>query len=541
MKTKLGINSLILLLTFSCKTSDEKQAETKAFPESQPLNYEIEPTLSCDTAPSEPSITINHPLTGEEYVIEYKNSDQIDYLTRDWESRIPYSKDFFSKENMGGYAPNEMRTTVIDIRNVNGKPSYHYFSNGTAFDTLENLSATKFMAATFSIHKIRQVTKGAEGADIRFNTRVLASDFDVIGKKSDNNYAAGVKLLGGTRHANKMLENWLMTGERNPVVTGSNKDIFNGTWGAGRDYCGDSYSFPAKEIESLTTGKKYKLPEQKRDHKDARTHISGLTFAEWLKRIAVNYRDPNTLPKLINYDVNRWLLPSKETRKSAKPSLTKRDFQLLMYGTAAYSDKEFKDRGLTGSDCGGPLGGSFSTFNGYPRGGLMWDGLRDWPHNAGGVKRLDALFGKRWRMLGKGGSSGVSNREAAVGYMCLPKIEKDGKILFPGREMVVYLHFKNRYRPGVNFTHVHNAAKAIINEMIPGLNGSRGIGEIASAPREEILQNMMEICKISLPVNTFDPSFSTTSHVLSQAMDIHTGMNNKNRMKLPFLNYLYRL
>ena len=69
--------------------------------QSQPLNYEIEPTLSCDTTPSEPSITINHPLTGEEYVIEYKNSDQIDYLNRDWESRIPYSKDFFFKREHG--------------------------------------------------------------------------------------------------------------------------------------------------------------------------------------------------------------------------------------------------------------------------------------------------------------------------------------------------------------------------------------------------------------------------------------------------------
>ena len=51
-----------------------------------------------------------------------------------------------------------------------------------------------------------------------------------------------------------------------------------------------------------------------------------------------------------------------------------------MHGTAAYSDKEFKDRGLTGSDCGGPLGGSFSTFNVYPPG---------WLH-VGWTKRLAA-------------------------------------------------------------------------------------------------------------------------------------------------------
>ena len=149
-----------------------------------------------------------------------------------------------------------------------------------------------------------------------------------------------------------------------------------------------------------------------------------------MKRIAVNYRDVDTLPKLVDYEVSRGALASKQARLAAKPSLTKRDLKLLMYGTAAYSEKEFKDRGLTGSDCGGPVGGSFSMKNGQPRGGMMWDGLRDWPHNVGGVKRLDDLFGKRWRTLGKGGSSGATNKEAVIGYICLPKIVKKGKLIF---------------------------------------------------------------------------------------------------------------
>ena len=378
---------------------------------------------------------------------------------------------------MGGYTPDEMKATVIDIRNVGGKPAYHYFSNDTAFQTVQNLSATKFMGASFSVHKLRNISQGRVGADVRYNSRVLASDFDVIGKQSDNNYAAAVKVIGGNFHADKMIANWLLAGKRDPKVTGSAIDYFGGTWGAHGDYCGPSYNYPPTEVESLTGKGKVTLPPSKSSFGNW-THISGLTFAEWMKRIAVNYRDVDTLPKLVDYEVSRGTLASKQARIAAKPSLTKRDLKLLMYGTAAYSEKEFKDRGLTGSDCGGPVGGSFSMKNGQPRGGMMWDGLRDWPHNVGGVKRLDELFGKRWRTLGKGGSSGATNKEAVIGYICLPKIEKKGKLIFPGREMILHLHFKNRTRPGHNFTHVHKAAKSIIDQMVPGINGTGALGEI---------------------------------------------------------------
>ena len=477
MKRKISLVSSILVLA-GCKTllDDSDKSKTKVFPTDQLLNFTIDPTIKCDTASVGNSVELKHPQTGEPLKLEYKNSDQIDYLNPDWEKRIPMTSDFFSTKNMAGYTPDEMKATVIDIRNVNGKPSYHYFSNGTALQTVQNLSATKFMGASFSVHRLRQQSKGKIGADVRYNSRVLASDFDIIGNKSDNNYAAAVKMIGGSKHADNMLENWMLAGKRDASVSGSGLDTFGGTWGAGSDYC-KGFDYPAKKVKDLVTGEEMELAKQERSSGNW-THISGLTFAEWLKRIAVNYRDPQTMPKMIDYNVNRKDLASVEARKKAKPSLTKRDLQLLMYGTAAYSDKEFKDRGLMGSDCGGSLGATYSMHEGTPRGGMMWDGLRDWPHNAGGVDRLNKLFGKKWRTLGKGGSSDESQREAVSGYICLPKIVKKGKVVFPGRELVIHMHFKNRHRPGHNFTHVHNAAKAVIDQMVPGLVSGGKLHEI---------------------------------------------------------------
>ena len=531
MKRKISWIASILVLT-GCKTlfNDSGNSQEKIFPTDQPLSFTINPTIKCDTASVGNTIELKHPQTGEPLKLEYMNSDQIDYLNPDWEKRIPMTNDFFSTKNMAGYNPDEMKATVIDIRNVNGKPSYHYFSNGTALQTVENLSATKFMGASFSVHKLRHQSKGEMGADVRYNSRVLVSDFDVIGKKSDNNYAAAVKMIGGSKHADKMLENWMLAGKRDPSVSGSAVDYFGGTWGAGSDYCGPAYDYPARKVTNLKNGKEMELDEQEASFGNW-THISGLTFAEWLKRIAVNYRDPQTLPKMIDYNVDRKDLASVEERKKAKPSLTKEDLRFLMYGTAAYSDQEFKDRGLMDSDCGGPLGGSFSMHEGTPRGGMMWDGLRDWPHNAGGVERLNKLFGKKWRTLGKGGSSDKSQREAVSGYICLPKIVKKGKVVFPGREMVIHMHFTNKSREGHNFTHVHTAAKAIIDQMVPGLVSGGELQEIGHGKLAEgtISDDEIEIkekfCKISYPEQYFSslPIWKTKNPFRTQVGQYHNG------------------
>ena len=502
---------IIYLAVTSCKPlhNEEKDSGLKAFPKSHPLPYNVLPVTSCDTAPVSDVITMRHPSNNKNIVLRYTNSTIVDYLTPDWENRIQRTDDFFTEKNLNGYDSDELKLTVIDIRNVNGRPHYHYFSNGTTMQTLQNMSATKFMGASFSVHRIRQLSKGRIGADVRYNSRVLASDLDIIGNVSENRYAAAVKTLGGNAHAEFMIENWMLAGYRDPSITGSKVDYFGGSWGARSDFCGESVPFPTKYVTDLTTGEKLNLPEvcpkevnPKKPYNcasyincDCRgkyrnwNHLSGLTFAEWMKRIAVNYRDPVTLPKLIDYKVSRYALPSKRARQTATPSLTKRDIEILMYGTTAYSPEEFKRRSLDKSDCGGKLGPTYSDYRGKKRGGMMWDGLRDWPHNAGGVDRLHELFNDRWRMLGKAGSGQVGIQqgeekknfkvEAVIGYICLPKIVKKGSPIFPGKELVVHLHFTNKKnRPGYSYTHIHKAAKAVFDQMVPGLNSNGVLREM---------------------------------------------------------------
>jgi len=412
-----------------------------------------------------------HDLSRSGFWDWYKTSDEVDYLSKGWENRIARTTDFFDKLTVLGnanafYDTSEIKVTVVDIRNVGGKPAYHYFTNGTENWTTQNWSSTKFMGASFGIHNVRVRSNGEVGADIRYNGRVLASDLDIIGKESDNRYAYATKMLGGNRNADEMLENWLLAGKREPRDNNSvSLDTFGGAWGTRVDPCGNS---PASTVKDLATGKVASLPADGAALSSDNL-ISGLTFAEWMKRIAVNERDPDTMPKLWNY--SNGPLTRDQARK-LKSSLTTRDLEILFYGSAAYSDPEFKARGLSGSDCGGQLGSTFSESGGQPRGGMMWDGLRDWPHMAGGTTSLTNVFGDRWRTLGKGGSGAGSNGkddEAAIGWMCFPKTTSS-TISFQGRELAVYVHFRNsKGRGNAKYEHMHHVAGQVFDRLVPGL------------------------------------------------------------------------
>ncbi|MCA2960283.1 MAG: hypothetical protein IOD12_08520 [Silvanigrellales bacterium] len=453
-----------------------KESARVAAPADQPISFKIKPTTQCSTGDVGAELNMTHPVTGKPLKVVYKSSDDINYLSKGWESRIPITADFFSSKNLGGYDSSEIKVTVIDVRNVNGKPHYHYFSNGTHMETKQNWSATKFMGASYSIHNIRVQTKGAVGADIRYNGRVLASDLDIIGQESNNNYAGTVKSLGGHKNADQMLENWLLAGKRTPVDGNSTSlDTFGSNWGPPSEPCGAS--LPPTSVTDLTTGKSTSLNVDN-TRLSSSNNISGLTFAEWMKRIAVNERDPDTMPKLWDYTKGA---PTAAQARAAKSSLTKRDLEILMYGSAAYSDAEFRSRGLTGSDCARSLGSNYSESGGQPRGGMMWDGLRDWPHNAGGTTTLTKVFGDGWRTLGKGGSG--DNDESVIGAMCFP-----GTSSFKGRELIVYLHFRNTNgRSAPKYKHMHKVAQAVFDVMIPGLRAGapKDMGtSVARAPVE---------------------------------------------------------
>ena len=89
----LLITSIILFA--GCKKAEDQSSSVNIFPTDQPLSYAIKPTISCDTAPVGSEIALKHPNTGKDIKLVYKNSQEIDYLTSDWENRIPYTKDFF--------------------------------------------------------------------------------------------------------------------------------------------------------------------------------------------------------------------------------------------------------------------------------------------------------------------------------------------------------------------------------------------------------------------------------------------------------------
>lgn len=397
--------------------------------------------------------------------IEYKSSQEVNFLEKGWEDRVPASWDFFTTSDLANQSKSRIFTTVIDVRNVNGMPHYHYFSNGTQLIKSQNWSSTKFMGAASSVHSLRFLSKGQVGADMTYNGRNFASDLDIIGAKSDNQFAAAVKGIGGSRMADELLENWLLAGPRQPGDwPGEAKlDTFGANWGSSTDPCGKE--LPVRTVKNFSDGQVVDLPAP-RPRLSASNHISALTMAEWMKRIAVNFRDPDLVPKLLDYSKTH---SSSEVR-SAAASWTEEDIRILLYGTAALSDNEFKARGLTTKkDCkeGKSRQSWWGAYEGRPRGGMMWDGMRDWPHMAGGSSNLTSLFGKRWRTLGKGGSGG--GQEAAIGWICLPKITNaSGQITFPGKELIIFIKH-NGGGPKKAYQYMHAAAGGIFDRLVPGL------------------------------------------------------------------------
>ena len=316
---------------------NQRQSSRPASPPDQPLTFKVEPLTRCETADVAAELDLAHPTTGKPLKVVYKSSADINYLEKGWESRIPVTADFFDATNTGGYNSDELKVTIVDVRNVGGKPHYAYFSNGTHLETKQNWSSTKFMGASFGIHNVRVQSSGEMGADIRHNGRVLASDLDVIGQASDNKYAVAVKMLGGHRHADLMLENWLLAGKRTPSDSNpTTLDTFGGPWGETVGPCGES--LPLTEVTDISSGKAAALSIDT-DELSKRNLISGLTFAEWMKRIAVNERDPDTMPKMWDYSKGA---PTPAQARAAKNSLSKRDLEILLYGSAAYTEVNFK-------------------------------------------------------------------------------------------------------------------------------------------------------------------------------------------------------
>lgn len=382
----------------------------------QPRPAHRERLLGCATKHTASSRSWKDPITGKQESRIYRKSDDVDYLSNGWENRVASSYTYLTPAHTGE-SPERLRMIIVDVRTVDGVPHYHYYGNATPqipthVRALEPWSSSKVYGVAMAFHRLRFESNGRVGGNSVINggTRI-DEDMDVLNDVSSNLLAGFYKALAGRRLATAMIKNWV----KRPGET------FGGFYGDSTFATNQTFTFRAPDGFSRA----FTL----RNDEFTSNSLSPLTLVEMIKRLGVGFKDAQLLPKMVDYAAN----PSAETIKQAAVSLKPEDLDTLFYGTYR---------------------------NGL--GGMMYDGLRDIPHNMGGSQNLDNLTGGRWRAFGKGGSGFSTSRnkdeESTGDWVCVP-----GQNGSEGLEFAIYAHIEGPNK----VARLHAAIKKATQSLFP--------------------------------------------------------------------------
>jgi hypothetical protein len=411
-------------------------------PSMQPKPKNSEPTLGCATNHTEVNRTWKDPVTGRTESKVYRKADDINYFQNGWENRVASSFKHLTPQHTGE-DPKNLRMVWIDVRTVNGVPHYHYYSNATDslpthVRALEPWSSSKVYGVAMAFHRMRFESGKKLGGTATINGNVsIAADMDVLNDVSSNQLAGFYKALAGRKLSTDMIRNWI----RRP------NESFGGFYGDSTYATNQTFTFrsPAGFSQALTL----------RNDVFTANDLSPLTLAEMIKRLGVGFKDEQLLPKMVNYSAN----PSEQEMRDAEVSLLPEDLRVLFYGT--------NKNGL---------------------GGMMYDGLRDIPHNMGGSAALDAMTGGKWRVFGKGGS-GVSDsrgksEESTGDWVCIPGINGG-----QGLEFALYAHIDGPNK----VARLHGAIKKVARSLYPELSGAVvGGGAATPSPDQQFADKCQE-------------------------------------------------
>jgi len=379
-----------------------------------------QPTLTCSTSSKPKTATI----TGFAAPLEYKNSDEIDYATHGWEDRIPVAQTNFGLEDNG-----RISIAAIDIRNVNGKPHYLYYTNKSARVLHENWSATKSIVIASAMNRIRTLSGGRVGALSNVvgknTTKKLPDLVAEVQLNSDNNSATTFKDLGNRGGVTTFINGWLNL---------QRPERFDGPHGGAAKVTGP---YTVRSLDGTASVQLPLMPYPA----DAQNTLSPLTLAEAVKRLGVNSRDPSLMPRRTDYASGA--LSAADVQKTPQ-GLTDDDLAVLFYGDSlAASTNSSKWRGMSN--------------DGY--------GIESYALPAmGGKANADAKTGGRWRVFSKTGTGTSSARGVTEGvymaHVCLPGF--DG-----GREFAFLLHA--RVGAGETAKTIRaRVTRAIFDRIVPG-------------------------------------------------------------------------
>lgn len=419
------------------------------------------PTLSRDyvVCPLQDSAL---PSTWRGRSLDYKSSAEIDYARNDWASdrRLPISWEGYDSSLLGfpGYqgssrfdsvdVPVNLRMTAVDIRKVDGELRYHYFTNETARNPIENWSSTKSVVMTMAAHKLRQSTGYRYGmrSKVAGTPSWIGDHVNEVARTSDNGTAMWFKSFVGSQGSDHFMRNWL-TGHGSYGLTQS----FGGGHGVYPKNLGSRFAYKNESGRSFSINRSWNWNGQSNT-------VTPLTMAEFWKRLAVNRQDARTWLKKTDYtsryrnDRSALFTPSQDF------SVTDEDLQVILHGYVG------------GNSVGGMLRGAIQSSQ-------MMTAM-------GGAGRWNRLFGDangqnaRWRFYGKTGSgyNGARGRDEAAfgGFICIPADSRN-QVLKEGRLIAFFMNIQSKQGNNYKYYVRNTVMKNLVNTLIPEINGSRNL------------------------------------------------------------------
>jgi hypothetical protein len=354
-----------------------------------PAPSDLTRTLTCPVRDTNEAAFAN--FRGKRYA--YKSDSEVNFRTPGWETRAT-----IDNRALDGLVPASDRAMVIDIRRVNGKPSYAYFgAMDKSHETYEPWSSAKFMAASAAMGRVRalsqakvgglaNVTAGAVGNLVS----AMESYTTTAGVPGASNEIAGYFLtVAGATPTNELFgAKWLnLTSDTSGFVVSSAPRRTNSAWGAAPYASGNTWTMATGE--SVTVKRDTQMVGDK--------PMSALAQAEWIKRLSQHEIAP----------------------EASMPGIQKADIDVLFYGAPG------------STKAGGMLAGvSNYVANAITGNAALGD--------SASVKAIDAKNNGKsnWRIFDKVGWGDSISRSRSevilVSYTCLP--EFDG-----GHEFVVVL------------------------------------------------------------------------------------------------------
>jgi hypothetical protein len=302
-----------------------------------------------------------------------------------------------------------LKVTVINIVRVDGKPHYRYLSNGTQNEAVQTWSSSKPLAFAAMASQLRAESGGEVGIDGWTNNTngeggsVPVGDLmsiatvyrERVKPYNSNNLGTWAQNVSGRPHSTRLVTKWL--GRTGESLGGGYGDDGSGLGGSFRSPTGVEYT---TRLSSANAGANM---------------LSTLTFADFYRRIVL-HRELQDQDKA----AGRSLCDTSGMGSLSLPCATWGDMKTILFGAEPKDTRYLKDRKV-----GGMMGG-MSTL-------LHRAASNDDP------RRLDALFGGRWKIftkVGWGTSAGLPDTRWH-GYGCFPKFDASGASTKEGKEFMI--------------------------------------------------------------------------------------------------------